>query len=109
MAASVPVYKGAPNIRDFLPGPNSAILIDNFKTPEDLANHLIKGFLIQFCQYVVGNDEQLWLSYFDYQNYEISSIRQRKVDPYTKVKDIGKQYNMKAFSSLYDMHENGRG
>lgn len=45
MAASIPVYKGAPNVVEFLPGPNSAILVDEFASPEELAKYIAKGDL----------------------------------------------------------------
>eukprot|EP01133_Synstelium_polycarpum_P003778 gene3778-4357_t len=39
---SIPVYLGAPNVRDFLPDPDAAILIEDFKTVNDLANYMIE-------------------------------------------------------------------
>lgn len=42
MVGSVPVYLGSNNIRDWLPdGENSAVLVDNFKSPHDLAEYLM--------------------------------------------------------------------
>ena len=40
-AGTVPIYKGAPNIRQWLPDNNSVILVDDFKNPKDLADYLI--------------------------------------------------------------------
>lgn len=39
-AGSVPVYRGAPNVADFLPASEAAIAIDDFATPRELAGHL---------------------------------------------------------------------
>ncbi|XP_015912012.1 alpha-(1,3)-fucosyltransferase 10 [Parasteatoda tepidariorum] len=38
---SVPIYFGSPVIEDWLPNPNSAILLKNFKNPKELANYLL--------------------------------------------------------------------
>lgn len=37
---SVPVYYGAPNVREWLPNEMSAILIEDFESPKELADHL---------------------------------------------------------------------
>lgn len=37
---SVPVYLGAPNIEDFIPGKNSFVDVRNFDSPKDLADFL---------------------------------------------------------------------
>lgn len=37
---SVPVYHGAPNVRDWLPNELSAVFIDDYTSPEELASHL---------------------------------------------------------------------
>ncbi|KAL0893300.1 hypothetical protein ABMA27_014892 [Loxostege sticticalis] len=39
---SVPIYFGSPSIRDWLPNNKSAILLDDFTTPEILSKHLKK-------------------------------------------------------------------
>lgn len=39
-AGSVPVYLGAPNIRDFLPHPDAAVLIDDFSSLAELAAYI---------------------------------------------------------------------
>ena len=36
----VPVYLGAPNIQEWLPAPDLAILVDEFKSPKDLAAYI---------------------------------------------------------------------
>ncbi|XP_012559412.1 alpha-(1,3)-fucosyltransferase 10 isoform X1 [Hydra vulgaris] len=37
---SIPIYKGAPNIRDWLPDDHSAIIVDDFNSPKDLADYI---------------------------------------------------------------------
>ncbi|XP_015907692.2 alpha-(1,3)-fucosyltransferase 11 [Parasteatoda tepidariorum] len=37
---SVPIYRGSRSIEDWLPSPVSAIIVDNFKDPQDLAMHI---------------------------------------------------------------------
>jgi hypothetical protein len=39
-AGAVPVYRGAPNVREFLPASDAAILVDDFESPRALADHL---------------------------------------------------------------------
>ena len=39
-AGTLPIYMGAPNVKDHVPT-NSIIVVDDFDTPQDLANHLI--------------------------------------------------------------------
>ncbi|GFQ77937.1 alpha-(1,3)-fucosyltransferase 10 [Trichonephila clavata] len=38
---SVPIYYGSPKIEDWLPNPKSAILVKNFESPKQLAEHLL--------------------------------------------------------------------
>ena len=40
MAGAVPIYMGAKNIQDFLPGDNSIIDIRDYDSARDLYNHL---------------------------------------------------------------------
>ena len=42
---SVPVYLGAPNIEDFIPGKNSFVDVRNFDSPKDLADFLNRCYL----------------------------------------------------------------
>src|SRR5262249_477022 len=41
IAGTVPVYLGAPNIDDYLPGRNCIIKVSDFASPAELARHLI--------------------------------------------------------------------
>ncbi|XP_041485656.1 alpha-(1,3)-fucosyltransferase 10-like [Lytechinus variegatus] len=45
---SVPVYRGSPTVRDWLPDNNSAVVVDDYRSPKELADHL---------KYLDGNDE----------------------------------------------------
>jgi hypothetical protein len=40
MAGTVPVYRGAPNVADFAPGPKSYIDVNDFSGPSELADYL---------------------------------------------------------------------
>jgi len=73
MVGSIPVYKGAPNVRDFLPGPHSAILANEFSGPKELAEFLVR----------VGKDQRLYNEYFEYQRFGISAQRLR-VEKFTR-------------------------
>ena len=37
---AVPIYLGAPNIEEYLPNEKSAILVKNFDSVEEVANHV---------------------------------------------------------------------
>jgi hypothetical protein len=40
-SGTLPVYYGAPNVKEHVP-PNSVIVADDFESPQDLANHLVR-------------------------------------------------------------------
>eukprot|EP00479_Gromia_sphaerica_P008339 TRINITY_DN3122_c0_g1_i1.p1 TRINITY_DN3122_c0_g1~~TRINITY_DN3122_c0_g1_i1.p1 ORF type:complete len:128 (-),score=29.26 TRINITY_DN3122_c0_g1_i1:385-768(-) len=40
-AGSVPIYIGAPNVKWFVPSPDSYINADDFKSVKELANHIL--------------------------------------------------------------------
>ncbi len=42
VVGTVPVYLGAPNVKDYLPSPKCAIFAQDFDRPEDLAEHLLE-------------------------------------------------------------------
>lgn len=54
-SGTLPVYFGAPNIKEHLP-PHSVVFVDDFKTPQELANYLIK----------VSKDKTLYESYHEW-------------------------------------------
>jgi hypothetical protein len=41
-AGCIPVYYGASNVRDFLPHPNAAILVNDFKDSNDLSRYILQ-------------------------------------------------------------------
>lgn len=65
-AGTIPVYKGAPNIREWLPDNMSIILVDDFKHPKDLANYL---------NHVASNENQ----YNKYLNFKRNGITNEKL------------------------------
>jgi hypothetical protein len=56
ITGSVPVYLGAPNISDFIPGENCFIDASDWDDPEALARHILD----------VSRDEALYQSYFEW-------------------------------------------
>ena len=61
----IPIYKGAPNIKEWLPNDHSAIVVDDFKTPKDLADYIND----------VGKDPELYEKYMAYKANGISNIK----------------------------------
>lgn len=62
-AGSVPIYKGSPSIKDWLPSNHSIILIDDFESPQALAEYL---------KYLDENDEE-YNKYFTYKEQGITN------------------------------------
>ena len=56
MAGAVPIYLGAPNIDDFVPGENSYINIRDFNSADDLIDYL--NFL--------NENDSAYLKFFDW-------------------------------------------
>lgn len=52
----LPIYKGAPNVREWLPDDKSAVIVDDFANPKELA---------EFITYLDSNDEE-YDKYFEY-------------------------------------------
>lgn len=73
---SIPIYKGSPTVRDWLPDNQSAILIDDFSNPQELAKYL--HFLLQ-------NDEE----YQKYLTYRSSGIKNEKLVKVMRARDWG--------------------
>ena len=70
-AGSVPVYKGSPSIKDWLPDEHSVILADDFASPKELADYL---------KYLDQNDEE----YEKYFNYKKGVTNKRLVNHMSK-------------------------
>jgi len=62
-AGSVPVYYGAPNIADFVPGDHCFVNMDEFSGPKDLAQYLLRA----------ASDEAEYASYFAWKEQPLSS------------------------------------
>eukprot|EP01133_Synstelium_polycarpum_P001533 gene1533-1790_t len=58
LGKTLPVYMGANNVEDWTPGNHSVIRTDQFKSPKDLADYLLK----------VGSDQSLYEEYFKWKN-----------------------------------------
>jgi len=64
---AVPIYLGAPNIEEYLPNKKSAVLVKNFNSVEDVANHVK----------LLHSDETLYKSYLSHKlahNRDTSSL-----------------------------------
>jgi hypothetical protein len=61
-AGSVPIYLGAPNIRNFLPHPDSALLIEDFDNVEALIDYVKRAVA----------DEQLYAKHMVWKSTQIS-------------------------------------
>ena len=48
---SIPIYMGAPNVQSLLPNDKSAILVQNYASPTELATHIKK---------INSNDSEYW-------------------------------------------------
>ncbi|XP_011403752.1 PREDICTED: alpha-(1,3)-fucosyltransferase 11-like [Amphimedon queenslandica] len=64
-AGSVPVVKGSPMVKDWAPSEHSIILIDDFKSPKELAEYLL---------YLDKNDDE-YIKYLEYKHYGITNLR----------------------------------
>lgn len=69
-AGAIPVYGGAPNVNDFVPDASSIVNMDDFKSPADLAAHLVR----------VAADEQLYNTYHAWRFNETILAKLLEVD-----------------------------
>ncbi|GAM22303.1 hypothetical protein SAMD00019534_054780 [Acytostelium subglobosum LB1] len=67
LGQSLPVYMGADNVEEWTAGHNSIIRTDQFKSPRDLADYLIK----------VSENETLYNSYFEWKTQPLKESFQR--------------------------------
>ena len=80
LAGSVPVYLGAPNIRDFQPGEHCFVDVNVFDSPKELA-----GFLKDCCR-----DDCLYEQFHSWRNVPLSPgfvkmVGEQKSDPFLRV------------------------
>jgi len=89
LAGTVPIYLGAPNIEDFVPGDNCFVNVRQFENPQSLAD------FIKACY----DDEQLYEKFFEWRNKPLrqlflSKIEKQKEHPLVrlcrKVNEMGK-------------------
>lgn len=71
---SIPIYMGSPLARDWMPNERTAIFVDNFQSPEELADYI---------KFLDSNDEE-YLKYFKYKeqdaiqnDYLLNAIKER--------------------------------
>uniref|UniRef100_A0A1X7UYS0 Fucosyltransferase n=1 Tax=Amphimedon queenslandica TaxID=400682 RepID=A0A1X7UYS0_AMPQE len=64
-AGSVPVVKGSPTVKDWAPSEHSIILIDDFKSPKELAEYLI---------YLDKNNDE-YVKYLEYKKTGVTNER----------------------------------
>ena len=62
---SVPIYRGSPTVNDWMPNNKSIILVDNFKSPRDLA---------EFIKQLDQNDRE-YLHYLEFKSKGITNER----------------------------------
>jgi alpha-1,3-fucosyltransferase 10 len=70
VAGTVPVYRGAPNVADFAPGPNAFINADDFRDPEALAGHLLH----------LDADDAAYREYFRWKESGLSDDFRRRIE-----------------------------
>ena len=64
-AGSVPVYKGSPSVKDWMPNDHSVIIVDEFSSPGHLAHYLL----------LLHEDMEEYNTYFDYKTEGITNER----------------------------------
>jgi len=66
---AIPIYRGAPNVRDWLPDNHSAIIADDFTSPQELAEYIRH----------VDLDADEYLKYMSYKEKGISNTRLKSI------------------------------
>ena len=65
MLGSVPIYKGSPSVNDWMPNNKSIILVENFKSPRELA---------EYIKYLDQNDVE-YLRYLEFKQKGVTNER----------------------------------
>lgn len=86
LLGSVPVYRGSPSVRDWLPDNNSAVVADDFKSPKELADYLKQ----------LDNDDEEYEKYLNFKkvgvtNQHLLSIMKNRewgINDYTRINFI---------------------
>lgn len=63
LAGTVPIYIGAPNIDDFVPGPKSLIKVSDFASASEL---------VEYLEFLLANEDE-YMKYFAWKNEGLSS------------------------------------
>ncbi|XP_065842225.1 alpha-(1,3)-fucosyltransferase 10-like [Oscarella lobularis] len=66
---SLPIYRGSPSVRDWMPNNKTIIVVDDFPTPFDLARYI---------KHLDNNDDE-YLEYFAYKNYQPDMIPNKRL------------------------------
>lgn len=74
LAGTVPIYKGVPNVGDFIPGENCFLDVNLFSTPKELAE------FIEECY----KDEKLYMGYHEWRNKPILCSFKEKLEKIQK-------------------------
>lgn len=96
---SVPIYRGSPKVVDWMPNNHSIILIDNFKTPKELADYIT---------WLDNNDEE----YLKYLEYKEVGVTNKNLLNFMKTRPWGHGFNDNNFVSGFEcfvcdrIHEN---
>ncbi|XP_038062040.1 LOW QUALITY PROTEIN: alpha-(1,3)-fucosyltransferase 10-like [Patiria miniata] len=100
MLGSVPVYRGSPTVRDWLPDNQSAIIADDFPGPKELADYL---------NYLDSNNE----AYENFLNFKKVGVKNRKLVKTMEDREWGvNDYNRPNFIDEFEcfacrrVHEN---
>lgn len=80
LAGTVPIYLGAPNIKDFAPGNNCFVDVRQFENPKSLAEYIKKCY----------DDEQLYAKFFEWRNQPLrqsflSKVKKQKEHPLVRL------------------------
>jgi alpha-1,3-fucosyltransferase 10 len=83
LAGTVPVYRGAPNVEDFAPGPHSFINADDFAGPRELAEYLT----------YLDHDDAAYEAYFAWREQGLSPqfkalLARRSDEPFCKLAEL---------------------
>lgn len=98
LVGSVPIYFGSPTVRDWLPNDKSAILLEDYPTPELLSEHLNKLML----------NDNLYEEYLEHKTKGIISnnrlFTEAKERPFqTNFQDIFEKFECFICKKLHDM------
>ncbi|KAK3738350.1 hypothetical protein QZH41_014334 [Actinostola sp. cb2023] len=73
---SVPIYRGSPSVNDWMPNNHSVILVDTFKHPKELAEHI---------KWLDKNDKE----YLKYLEYKVAGITNKNLLNFMKERPWG--------------------